>query len=48
MCSLLIFSTNLVAIPLLCALKDIQAKKIFLINPQNEATVQHKQIRKVT
>ena len=34
-----IFSTNLVAIPLLCALKNIQAKKIFLITPQNEAPV---------
>ena len=43
-----IFSANLVAIPLLRALKNIQADKIFLITPQNEATLQRKQISKAT
>ena len=33
---------------LLCALKNIQVKKIFLIIPQNETTIQRKQISKVT
>ena len=47
-CFLPIFSANFVAIPLLRALKTIQAEKIFLITPQNEATLQRKQMSKVT
>ena len=47
-----VFSAHLLckfcAIPLLHALENIQAKKIFLITPQNEATIQRKQIGKVT
>ena len=34
--SLPIFSANLVAIPPLCAIKKFQAKKHFLITPQNQ------------
>ena len=45
-CSLPILSANLIAIFLLCALKNIKAEKIFLITPQNEATLQRKQISK--
>ena len=33
---------------LLYALKNIQAKKIFLITPQNETTLQRKEINKRT
>ena len=43
-----IFSADSVAIPLLRGLKNIQADKIFVITPQNEATLQCKQISKVT
>ena len=43
-----IFSADSVAFPLLRGLKNIQADKIFLITPQNEATLQCKQISKVT
>ena len=42
------FSANLVAIPILYAVKNVQAKKYFLITPQNQTTLQCKQIRKVT
>ena len=42
------FSANLVAIPLLCAVKDIQAKQHFPITPKNQSTLKHKQISKVT
>ena len=38
----------MVAIPLLSTLKNIQAEKIFPIDPQNEATLHRKQISKVT
>ena len=37
-----IFSTNLVAIPPLFTVKYIQAKKHFLIIPQNQTTPAHK------
>ena len=47
-CSLPIFSANLVVIPLLRTLKNSQAKKKFLITLQNEATLQRKQISKLT
>ena len=39
--SLSIFSTNLVAIPPLFTVKYIQAKKHFLIIPQNQTTPEH-------
>ena len=42
-----VFSANLVVIPFLRTLKNIQAKKMFLITPQNEVTLQRKQISKV-
>ena len=42
-----VFSANLVAIPFLRTLKNIHAKKMFLITPQNEVTLQRKQISKV-
>ena len=43
-----IFSANLLTISLLFAVKNIQAKKHFLITPQNQKTLQRKQISKVT
>ena len=44
--SLPIFSANLVTIPQLYAVKYIQAKKHFLITPQNQTPLQCKQINK--
>ena len=44
-----VFSVHLLLlIWLLYALKNIQAEKLFLFTPQNETTLQRKQIRKVT
>ena len=37
-----IFSANLVAIPPLYAVKNIQAKRHFLITPQNQTTPERK------
>ena len=46
--SLPMFSADLVTIPLLYTMKNIQVKKYFQTNPQNQITLQHKQISQVT